>query len=200
MSVKTRKEKIQTDSSTSMRSIKTSTKKMTELQVMPEESETKSLKAMEPESPSPHLRSRQVQALYDKPDFRLAWQNQVKFRIAQHIARLRRAQGMSQAELAKAMKTSQPLIARLESGEENFTADTLQRAVDALNGRFDVSISPAQMNLQPRTPWWSLPQSIRWTMEGFYLKQINATDYGVILAARGTTQENIPQAGSAIQQ
>ena len=63
---------------------------------------------------------------------------------------------MSQGAVAQAMGTSQSAVARIESGQENITLDTLQRLVVALKGRFDVSIPPQEhAPLKPRQ-WWDL--------------------------------------------
>lgn len=52
--------------------------------------------------------------------------------IAYQILRLRKKQGISQAELAKKIGTKQTNIARLESGQQNFTIETLQKIAKAL--------------------------------------------------------------------
>jgi len=51
--------------------------------------------------------------------------------IAYQILKLRRQKGMSQAELAKKVGTRQSDIARMESGQQNFTTDTLQKIASA---------------------------------------------------------------------
>jgi hypothetical protein len=82
------------------------------------------------------------------------------------------------------MNTSQPLVAKLESGEENFTAETAQKAIEALNGRFDVSISPAEMNIEPRIPWWKLqgdPYEIIGTIG--ITKQVGDRDLALLIHA-----------------
>lgn len=48
------------------------------------------------------------------------------------VRSLRLRKGWSQAKLAKAMNTSQPHIARIERGRENFTIDTCRRLSKAL--------------------------------------------------------------------
>jgi len=45
---------------------------------------------------------------------------------------LRKREGLSQAELARKIGTKQTNIARLESGQQNFTIDTLQKLAKAL--------------------------------------------------------------------
>ncbi|HEX9830306.1 MAG TPA: helix-turn-helix transcriptional regulator [Thermodesulfobacteriota bacterium] len=52
--------------------------------------------------------------------------------IAYQILQLRKREGLSQAELARKIGTKQTNIARLESGQQNFTIDTLQKLAKAL--------------------------------------------------------------------
>ncbi|MBI2038485.1 MAG: helix-turn-helix transcriptional regulator [Candidatus Nealsonbacteria bacterium] len=47
--------------------------------------------------------------------------------IAYQILQLRKKKGISQTELAKKIGTRQSNIARMESGQQNFTTDTLQK-------------------------------------------------------------------------
>lgn len=51
------------------------------------------------------------------------------------IAELRRAQRLSQAQLAKKARMPQSVIARLESGKHNMTVETLIRVAAALKTR-----------------------------------------------------------------
>jgi transcriptional regulator with XRE-family HTH domain len=62
-------------------------------------------------------------------------------------------------DVAKIMNTSQSAIARIESGQENITLDTIQRLVGALGGRFEVSIYPRELSPRQRTPWWEVDRS-----------------------------------------
>ena len=52
--------------------------------------------------------------------------------IAYKISQLRRKKGISQLELARKIGTKQSNVARMESGNQNFTTDTLQRIASAL--------------------------------------------------------------------
>ncbi|MEK7124635.1 MAG: helix-turn-helix transcriptional regulator [Patescibacteria group bacterium] len=50
--------------------------------------------------------------------------------IAYQILMLRKKRKMSQMQLARRLKTKQSNIARMESGQQNFTTDTLQKIAD----------------------------------------------------------------------
>lgn len=52
--------------------------------------------------------------------------------IGQRIADLRETKGMTQTDLAKALKTTQSAIARIESGKQNVSADMLRRIGHAI--------------------------------------------------------------------
>jgi transcriptional regulator with XRE-family HTH domain len=58
------------------------------------------------------------------------------------IRTAREAQGVSQAALARRLGTSQPAIARLESGRGNPTVLTLRRALDALGHELELASAP----------------------------------------------------------
>jgi len=64
--------------------------------------------------------------------FRKAYEEEShRLRIAYQIAKLRRQQKISQKELARRLNTTQSVIARMESGQQNFTTDTLQKIAGA---------------------------------------------------------------------
>src|SRR3954462_15550616 len=62
--------------------------------------------------------------------------------IADQVGRRRRAQGLSQAQLAKLCSTTQSAIARLESGGRPPRIDTLLRIANALNCELVVQRRP----------------------------------------------------------
>ena len=65
-------------------------------------------------------------------------------RIEQELVALRNASGMSQRQLAAKLGVTQPVISKLEAGKSrNIGLQTLVRAVKALNGRIEVSITTA---------------------------------------------------------
>ena len=53
--------------------------------------------------------------------------------IAYQILKLRKQKKMSQAELARRIRTRQSNIARIEAGQQNFTTETLQKIATAFN-------------------------------------------------------------------
>lgn len=64
-------------------------------------------------------------------------------RIEQDLAALRELRGVTQAELAKMLNVSQPMIARLEAGQgQNIGIKTLVRIATALGGQVHLSIKP----------------------------------------------------------
>ena len=80
----------------------------------------------------------------DDPDFAAAVQAELQaMRIDQELVALRNASGLSQRQLAAKLGVKQPVIARLEAGKtRNIGLQTLVRAVKAMNGRIEVSITP----------------------------------------------------------
>ncbi len=66
--------------------------------------------------------------------------------IGARIQDMREAQGMTQSALAKALKTTQSAIARLESGKQNVSADMLKK-ISAVLKKNLVTLSPGSMNL-----------------------------------------------------
>ncbi len=58
--------------------------------------------------------------------------------IAYQILKLRKQKGISQAELAKRLGTKQSNIARMETGQENFTTDTLQKIASVFRRKLKI--------------------------------------------------------------
>jgi len=61
---------------------------------------------------------------------------------------------MSQTKLAREVGTSQSAVARIESGQENITLDTLERFLTSLRGRFEGSIYPIEYAPTRARKWW----------------------------------------------
>ena len=60
--------------------------------------------------------------------FREAYEKEGRcLEIAYRILQLRKKQRISQKELAIKLDTTQSVVARMESGQQNFTTDTLQK-------------------------------------------------------------------------
>lgn len=67
--------------------------------------------------------------------------------IGNRVADLREAQGLTQTELAKKLKTTQSAIARIESGKQNVSTDLLKRISRAL-GKNLLTLSPGSVSLE----------------------------------------------------
>lgn len=80
----------------------------------------------------------------DDPDFAAAVDEELQaLRIEQELVALRNASGLSQRQLAAKLGVKQPVIAKLEAGKtRNIGLQTLVRAVKAMNGSIEVSITP----------------------------------------------------------
>lgn len=81
--------------------------------------------------------------LLQNPDVRAAYDAQApEYAVARAVMQARAARGLSQAQLAERMGTTQSVIARLESGRQMPSLRTwlkLAKAVDALP-RFDLDL------------------------------------------------------------
>ncbi len=64
--------------------------------------------------------------------------------LGEQVRRLREAQGLSQAQLARRMGTVQSVIARLEAGGVDPKLDTLERLSRALNADLVVELRPRE--------------------------------------------------------
>lgn len=71
------------------------------------------------------MRDPEVRKLYDKFGKQLE--------IAHQILQLRKKQGISQLQLAKKLGTTQSNVARIETGQQNFTTATLQKIAKVFN-------------------------------------------------------------------
>lgn len=82
----------------------------------------------------------------EDPDFAAAVESELQaMRIEQELVALRNASGLSQRQLAAKLGVKQPVIAKLEAGKtRNIGLQTLVRAVKAMNGRIEVSITSAE--------------------------------------------------------
>jgi transcriptional regulator with XRE-family HTH domain len=67
-----------------------------------------------------------------------------EFALAAAVAKARKRSGLSQAELARRMKTTQSTIARLESGHGRPSTRTLDRFAKATGHRLKISFEPVK--------------------------------------------------------
>jgi ribosome-binding protein aMBF1 (putative translation factor) len=67
-----------------------------------------------------------------------------EYGLAAEIAKARLRSGLSQAELARRMKTTQSTIARLESGRGKPSTRTLHRFAEATGHRLKISFQPVR--------------------------------------------------------
>ncbi len=60
------------------------------------------------------------------------------------LARARQRGGLSQSQVASRMRTSQPAIAKIESGEVDIRASTIDRYAAAIGGRVEYRFVPVR--------------------------------------------------------
>lgn len=89
---------------------------------------------------APDLEDFLKEELVDKQSRRMFTEFTEQLKIAEKVSHLRRIKKMSQATLAKKVGTTQSNIARLESGNENFTIQTLSRVARALDVELKVTL------------------------------------------------------------
>lgn len=70
-----------------------------------------------------------------------------KLKIGQFIKSLREKKDMTQEDLAELLETSQSAVARMESGEQNFTTETLDKISIALNQRI-IKLADTSINFR----------------------------------------------------
>jgi transcriptional regulator with XRE-family HTH domain len=79
------------------------------------------------------------------PDYRREYDLlEEEFVLAAAVAKARRRAGLSQAEIARRMKTTQSTIARLESGRGKPSTRTLNRFAKATGHRLKISFEPVK--------------------------------------------------------
>lgn len=78
------------------------------------------------------------------PEYRREYEAQAEeFAMARAILEARAAAGLTQAELAERMKTTQSVVARLESGRSQPSTRTLQKLAAATGTRLSIRFEPA---------------------------------------------------------
>lgn len=85
------------------------------------------------------------------PDFRAEFDAlEEEFALASALIRARGEAHMTQEEVAKAMGTTQAVVARLESGRVMPSTRTLQRFAKATGSRLRISFEPEATDSAPR--------------------------------------------------
>lgn len=69
--------------------------------------------------------------------------------------RLRRLRGLSQHQLARKLKTSQPAVARIESGRCNVRLSTLVELGSALDAAVFIDLVPGELLASRSEHWWT---------------------------------------------
>jgi transcriptional regulator with XRE-family HTH domain len=73
-----------------------------------------------------------------------------EFALIEAVAKARARSGLSQAQLAKRMKTTQSAIARLESGRAKPSTRTLARFAEATGHKLKISFEPVRKSAAKR--------------------------------------------------
>jgi transcriptional regulator with XRE-family HTH domain len=78
-----------------------------------------------------------------EPKYRKAYEAlNEEFLLASAVIDVRNRAGLTQQELARKMGTTQPVVARLESGRSRPSMRTLERLADATGSRLLISFAP----------------------------------------------------------
>ena len=81
-----------------------------------------------------------------EPKYRKAYEAlEEEFILASAIMDLRSRAGLTQEELARRMGTTQPVVARLESGRTRPSMRTLERLAEATGSRLLISFEPCDV-------------------------------------------------------
>ena len=79
-----------------------------------------------------------------EPEYRAAYAEQeLEFELARTLIEARSRAGLTQEQLAGRMKTTQSVIARLESGRVQPSTQTLRRIAKATGTRLRIAFEPA---------------------------------------------------------
>ncbi len=88
-----------------------------------------------------------IRELHEKwlkePKYRKAYEAlEEEFALASALIEVRNRAGLTQAELARKMGTTQPVVARLESGRARPSMRTLERVAEATGSRLLIGFAP----------------------------------------------------------
>lgn len=86
-----------------------------------------------------------------EPKYRKAYEAlEEEFALASAVVDVRKRAGLSQEELARKMGTTQPVVARLESGSPRPSMRTLERLAEATGSRLLISFEPCHAKRHAR--------------------------------------------------
>ena len=81
----------------------------------------------------------------EEPDYKKAYDAlEEEFVLAGAVMDVRNRAGLTQEELARRMGTTQPVVARLESGRSRPSMRTLERLAEATGSRLLISFAPLE--------------------------------------------------------
>jgi transcriptional regulator with XRE-family HTH domain len=84
-----------------------------------------------------------------EPKYRKAYETlEGEFVFASAVIDVRNRAGLTQEELARKMGTTQPVVARLESGRSRPSMRTLERLADATGSRLHISFQPRRAKVR----------------------------------------------------
>jgi len=87
-----------------------------------------------------------------EPKYRKAYESlEEEFVLASAVIDVRNRAGLTQEELARKMGTTQPVVARLESGRSRPSMRTLERLADATGSRLLISFQPRRAKVRAPT-------------------------------------------------
>jgi transcriptional regulator with XRE-family HTH domain len=87
-----------------------------------------------------------------EPKYRKAYEAlEEEFVLASAVIDVRNRAGLTQEELARKMGTTQPVVARLESGRSRPSMRTLERLADATGSRLLISFQPRRAKVRAPT-------------------------------------------------
>ncbi len=94
---------------------------------------------------------RNLKAEFRNPRFALEYAAELqRLQIGEQLAQARQAAGLTQADLARRMRTSQPTVARLERASyKGYTVRALTRAARALGLQLQVKLVPVSKQGKP---------------------------------------------------
>jgi ribosome-binding protein aMBF1 (putative translation factor) len=76
------------------------------------------------------------------PEFRRGFEEAgVELKLALEISKAREAKGMSQRDLAQALRTKQQTVSRIELGGQNLTVATLNKIARALGRKLQIKFA-----------------------------------------------------------